>query len=230
MSDFPVIIPARGGSKSIPRKNMAQVGGQTLLGRAIRTSLVTTWRVYVSTEDSSIASYARACGATVIDRPAELATDDVQNDDVYRHAWEWLGRPEVTVALQCTAPLFDAGDVRRCVAAARDGARVAVLAAPFHGVIFEAGGAAINRPNDRPALGRQQMISEQWIFHGAVMAWRDELPTPWHREDITPVPASTPLCLEVDSPEELGLLNAIHDGRLGVGLQPPRPEATPIVD
>ena len=68
------LIPARGGSKGIPRKNLERVGGQTLIGRAVRTCLVSVAsEVYVSTEDAEIAAETRAAGGAVIDRPAELA-------------------------------------------------------------------------------------------------------------------------------------------------------------
>ena len=111
------LIPARGGSKGIPRKNLERVGGQTLIGRAVRTCLVSVAsEVYVSTEDAEIAAETRAAGGAVIDRPAELATDETSTVDVLLHALQAMPQvPDVLVWLQCTAPLMSALDIDGCV-------------------------------------------------------------------------------------------------------------------
>lgn len=83
------VIPARGGSKGVPRKNLIEVGGRTLLDRAVtalRGSGVVD-RVVVSTDDAEIAQEARRAGAEVpFMRPAELARDDVSIMPVIEHA------------------------------------------------------------------------------------------------------------------------------------------------
>ena len=70
------VVPARGGSKGVPRKNLATVGGSTLLARAVRLagSLPEISEVFVSTEDDEIAAEALATGAVVVPRPPELST------------------------------------------------------------------------------------------------------------------------------------------------------------
>lgn len=106
------LIPARGGSKGIPRKNLAPLGGKPLihwtLDSALRAALVS--RVAVSTDDDDIAQVARAAGAGVIPRPTELAGDTAHTDPVLEHALEYLQReeayrPDVILLLQCTSPL-----------------------------------------------------------------------------------------------------------------------------
>lgn len=100
------VIPARGGSKRVPRKNLKPVAGRPLLLHAIEYAMhsVSPMRIMVSTEDPEIASVARDSGAEVIDRPPELATDTAMPADVLFHAlWEvesdsWT--PEIVVALQ----------------------------------------------------------------------------------------------------------------------------------
>ena len=86
------IIPARGGSKRLPRKNLYPVLGVPMIAWAIqacrRARHVTG--VYVSTEDAEIARVAEAQGATVIPRPPELATDEVQKQDAIVHATQAL--------------------------------------------------------------------------------------------------------------------------------------------
>ena len=87
------LIPARGGSKSIPRKNLLQVAGRPLIAYSIAHALGSRHitRAIVSTEDAEIAEVAAACGAEVpFLRPAEFARDDSPDIDVFRHALGWL--------------------------------------------------------------------------------------------------------------------------------------------
>ena len=107
------IIPARGGSKSIPRKNLIPVGGKPLIAYSIelaRMSRLVT-RTIVSTDDPQIADVARAHGGEVpFLRPAEYAQDLSPDIDVFRHALKWLVdhegyRPELVVHLRPTGPV-----------------------------------------------------------------------------------------------------------------------------
>src|SRR5438477_10293856 len=89
------IIPARGGSKGLPGKNLRLLGGTPLIAHTIaaarRASRVD--RVVVSTDDRRIANAARRAGAELpFLRPAELATDTSPTVDAVRHAVEWLER------------------------------------------------------------------------------------------------------------------------------------------
>ena len=102
------LIPARGGSKGIARKNVREIGGKPLLAWSIEHALGSALieRTIVSTEDEEIAGIARAHGAEVLERPAELAADDSTDLDVFRHALGALGEvPEVVVHLRPTSPL-----------------------------------------------------------------------------------------------------------------------------
>lgn len=104
------IIPARGGSKGIPRKNLRNLGGKPLVVWTIEQALATPGLgVYVSTEDAEIAEVARGAGAGVIDRPAELAQDTTATEPVVEHAIDVLTeqgrRPDQVMLLQATSPL-----------------------------------------------------------------------------------------------------------------------------
>ena len=103
MPDTLGLIPARGGSKGIARKNLAPVAGRPLLAWTVeaarRASRLT--RSVVSTDDDEIAA---AAGIDVLRRPPELASDDTPMADVVRHAVDAL-RPEIVVVLQPTSPL-----------------------------------------------------------------------------------------------------------------------------
>jgi len=106
------IVPARGGSKGIPRKNLAPLCGQTLMAwtlAAARDSSELT-RVVVSTDDDDIAREAAAHDTEVILRPAPLAADDTPVLEVLQHVVRDLDQrerycPDVVVLLQPTSPL-----------------------------------------------------------------------------------------------------------------------------
>ncbi|GAB4278712.1 MAG: acylneuraminate cytidylyltransferase family protein [Candidatus Rifleibacteriota bacterium] len=106
------IIPARGGSKGIPRKNLLQLAGKPLIAHSIEQALRSDCidRVIVSSEDNEILETARKFGAdTPFVRPAELAEDHVLDLPVFEHALSWLKEnegyePDLIVHLRPTAP------------------------------------------------------------------------------------------------------------------------------
>lgn len=107
------LVPARGGSKSIPRKNLRMVGGKPLLAHSIAHGLASQRinRVIVTTDSEEIAETARRYGAEVpFLRPAELAQDHSLDIEFHRHALEWLRdnegyAPDLIVNLRPTHPL-----------------------------------------------------------------------------------------------------------------------------
>jgi YrbI family 3-deoxy-D-manno-octulosonate 8-phosphate phosphatase len=138
------VIPARGGSKGVPAKNLAPVGGVPLVARAVRecraSRLVTD--VVVSTDDQAIAAAAREAGAEVVLRPAAIAGDTATSEDAVLHAMdahEALHGSAVDVVLlvQCTSPFIVREDVDGVAAAiVENGADTALTVAPFHGFIW----------------------------------------------------------------------------------------------
>jgi len=130
------IIPARGGSRGIPRKNLRPLCGKPLIAHIIgaaRASGVLD-RVIVSTEDPDIASVAREEGAEVpFSRPANLARDETPTLPVLRHAIGFLEeaegyRPDYVVLLYPTSPLLRPERIREAVLLAREGGLDSVLA------------------------------------------------------------------------------------------------------
>jgi len=113
MTESLAIIPARGGSKGIPGKNIRSFGGYPLIAWSIaaarQSALVT--RLIVSTDDEAIAAVAREYGAeTPFLRPAALAQDDTTDFPVFEHAISWLDehegyRPDIVVQLRPTSPV-----------------------------------------------------------------------------------------------------------------------------
>ncbi len=106
------LIPARGGSKSIPRKNIRPFAGHPLIAYSISAGLAaeTVTRVIVSTDDEEIAAISRRYGAeTPFLRPAEFSEDSTPDLPVFQHALEWLHKnedylPEIVVQLRPTSP------------------------------------------------------------------------------------------------------------------------------
>jgi N-acylneuraminate cytidylyltransferase len=107
------LIPARGGSKGVARKNILSIAGKPLVAYSILQALASKWinRVVVSTDDQEIADVARAWGAEVpFLRPAWCAEDGSPDIDVFRHALEWFAEhegyvPEVIVHLRPPGPV-----------------------------------------------------------------------------------------------------------------------------
>lgn len=117
------IIPARGGSKGIPGKNLREVAGKPLIVWTIDQALAVTGdvRVVVSTDDLAIAEVARAAGADVpFVRPAELSVDTAATEPTVIHALDTLAttgyRPDVVVLLQATSPVRLPGTIDRAIA------------------------------------------------------------------------------------------------------------------
>jgi CMP-N,N'-diacetyllegionaminic acid synthase len=110
------ITPARGGSKSVPRKNIKIIAGKPLIAwtiAAAKQSMLIN-RFVVSTEDLEIASVSREYGAEVLERPAEFATDEADTLEVLKHAVETISC-DVVVLLQATSPVRRAGLIDECV-------------------------------------------------------------------------------------------------------------------
>ncbi|GAA0305510.1 hypothetical protein GCM10010302_50200 [Streptomyces polychromogenes] len=118
------VIPARGGSKGVPGKNTARVGGIPLVARAVRAcrGAPTVTDVVVSTDSGAVAAAARAAGAHVIARPAALCGDTASSEAAVLHAldaFEELNSLTVDVVLlvQCTSPFLTPSDVESVAAA-----------------------------------------------------------------------------------------------------------------
>ncbi|HWH96886.1 MAG TPA: NTP transferase domain-containing protein, partial [Pseudolysinimonas sp.] len=111
------VIPARGGSKGVPGKNLRRVGGMPLIGRAVAAARAASRvdRVVVSTDDDEIAAVAREWGAEVVDRPAALAGDTASSESALMHTLDTLRsrgvETGILVFLQATSPFIDPADL-----------------------------------------------------------------------------------------------------------------------
>jgi N-acylneuraminate cytidylyltransferase len=126
------LIPARGASKRLPRKNVLPFGGEPLLCRSIAAARTARLdRCVVSTDDAEIAEIAVRHGAEVLQRPADLASDTATTESVVRHAIEALGaggRDDLLVTLQPTNPLRPPSLVSDALALMAEGGADSVVA------------------------------------------------------------------------------------------------------
>ena len=114
---FKVIIPARGGSKGVPRKNIRILNGLPLIAYPIQAAQKSTYvsEIYISTDDQEIAEIAKKYGAKIIQRPTKYATDNALDIDVMRHAVEYLSDHDDIIHLRATTPMVQSHIIDRAV-------------------------------------------------------------------------------------------------------------------
>ncbi|MCL6281008.1 MULTISPECIES: acylneuraminate cytidylyltransferase [Streptomyces] len=219
------VIPARGGSKGVPGKNLAEVGGVPLVARAVhacRTARLVS-EVLVSTDDPAIAEAARAAGATTVERPAPLSGDTATSEAAVLHALDTdearHGRlADVVLLVQCTSPFLTADDVDGVTAAVLEGADTAVTAAHFHGFLWRdlatgatpSSGHGVN--HDAAHRPRRQDRPEDLLETGAAYAMRgDGFRAVRHRFfGRTALVRTDPArVLEIDDPHDLARARAL---------------------
>jgi N-acylneuraminate cytidylyltransferase len=176
------IIPARGGSKGIPRKNILPLLDKPLIAYNIEQARLSRQvsRVVVSTDDSEIAAISRQYGAEVVWRPAEISGDSASSESALLHALDHLRQaqgyqPDLLVFLQCTSPLTLAEDIDATVEALlAAGADSALAAIPFHYFIWKTGedGSAEGVNHDRRVRPLRQEREPQYLETGAVYVMR----------------------------------------------------------
>ncbi|SER37644.1 3-deoxy-D-manno-octulosonate 8-phosphate phosphatase, YrbI family [Streptomyces sp. yr375] len=224
------VIPARGGSKGVPAKNLAPVSGVPLVARAVRecraTRLVTD--VVVSTDDQAIAAAAREAGAEVVLRPAAIAGDTATSEAAVLHAMDaheaLHGAPvDVVLLVQCTSPFLVREDVDGVAGAvAEQGADTAVTVAPFHGFVWRhadetdetgaagEGGFGVN--HDKSYRPRRQDRPQDFLETGAAYAmdaagFREHRHRFFGRTEL--VRTDPARVLEIDDPHDLARARAL---------------------
>lgn len=179
------LIPARGGSKGIPRKNIKPLAGKPLLGWTIEVARQagSVDRIVVSTEDDEIAAVARELGAEVpFMRPAALSADDTPGIEPVIHALEQLPEVDWVLLLQPTSPLRAVEDIEGIVQLCleRDApSAVSVTAVDKHPYwMYQRDEQDRLEPMipDQPAITRRQDLPPAYALNGALyLARRDWL-------------------------------------------------------
>jgi CMP-N,N'-diacetyllegionaminic acid synthase len=142
------ITPARGGSKTIPKKNIKEIAGKPLISwtiEAARASTLLTDYV-VSTENKEIAEIAKRCNAQVLDRPRKLSTDKTTTLAVMQDVLQKIPA-DIVVLLQCTSPVREKGLIDKCIKTFLD-KKADSLATGFICNLYEWGGYDNKRRQD----------------------------------------------------------------------------------
>lgn len=176
------VVPARGGSKGIPRKNIRVLAGKPLIAYSIEQALESKFitRVVVSTDDYEIGSVAREWGAEVVWRPKEISGDDAASESALLHALDHLRRteayePDLVVFLQCTSPLTLVQDIDGTIETLlQEEADSALAVVPFHYFLWRRGrnGEALGINHDRRIRMSRQERDPQYLEAGAVYVMR----------------------------------------------------------
>lgn len=220
-------IPARGGSKGIPRKNLALLAGKPLIEYTLEAALASTRidDILLSTDDEEIAACAARCGlATGYRRPAGLAGDDSPMIAAVEHALGWYARergqrPDTLLLLQPTSPLRTTQDIDGAVAAFAAGgadtlASVHALSEhPSECVELQEHGWRYLVPPPAAAARRQDYRGRFCFINGALYLGRTPVLL---RERRFVIPGATQLYevprergIDVDSPLDLALAEAV---------------------
>ncbi len=187
MTETLAVIPARGGSKGLPGKNLRPLAGLPLIEHSIRLAALCPHirRTVVSTDSEEIAAVARAAGGEVLARPAELAGDETPMLPVLRHALEELDpageRYELLLLLDPTSPGRLPGDVARAhelLAAAPEADGVVSVSEPpfnpiWHAVVERDGFMEQLIPEGR-GYGRRQDVPRVFRINAALYLFRTE--------------------------------------------------------
>ena len=215
------IVPARGGSKGVTRKNLQQVGGVPLVIRAVRAAEAASVvdRVIVSSDDEEVLAVAAEAGAETHRRSTKTASDTASSEsaliEVIRD-FELVGTEEVLAFLQCTSPFVRGVDVEAVLGPVLTGdADVSFSAVPFHGYLWDIAPGGTTRPVGHAGNHRQRRQDEspRLLESGAVYAMRIsgllEHGTRFHGRTAA-VLVDPRRAIEIDSLEDLAVARAIE--------------------
>ena len=177
------VIPARGGSKGVPRKNLRKICGRTLIEYAAECAKQISWinAVVLSTDDEEIASHGKSLGLDLPEmRPAELATDHAKSIDVWMHAWlaseKYFNKTfAISVLLEPTSPMRTTEDIENAVSLLIDenlNAVATVSKTPGH-----------YTPHKALQLSKDGTI-EPFLADGLKYTIRQHIPNYYHRNGI----------------------------------------------
>lgn len=184
MSSTVAIIPARGGSKGIPRKNVIDVAGKPLIAWSILQAAAAFEidSVWVTSDDDEILAVAESYGARPIRRPAEISGDRATSESAWLHALDVIeaqGVPvDLVVAMQATSPLREASDLDGGVRALREKGYDSLLSVAEVEDFFmwrvAADGNAESVNYDYRDRKRRQQIEKRYLENGSFYVFRPE--------------------------------------------------------
>jgi len=216
------LIPARGGSKGVPRKNIREVGGRPLIAWTIEAAQRSAYidRVVLSSEDPEIIETARRWGCEIpFARPAELAEDHTPGIDPVLHALSLLPGYDLVVLLQPTSPMRTTEDIDRCIERCVEEGKNACVSvtesakSPYW--MYRMRTDDTLAPILEPTQGqRRQDLPVVYALNGAVYVAR----VPWLTENRTFVTPETVAyvmpperSLDIDTPIDLTVLTVLME-------------------
>ncbi len=211
------VIPARGGSKRIPGKNIREFCGKPMIAWSIEAALASRCfdDVMVSTDDQGIGEVARRFGASVpFVRPASLSDDYTGTLPVIRHAVEWFTEAGHFVDLACciyaTAPFVSAQDIQAGMQKLLENScdfafSVTSYAFPIQRALRMVDGGRVEMLNPSEFATRSQDLEEAWhdagqFYWGTATAWREERVIFSRKSVGVPIPRYR--VQDVDTPED----------------------------
>lgn len=177
-----IVIPARGGSRGVPRKNALPIGGKPLVVHAITAALRAkrVSRVVVSTDDPEIGALSQRAGAEVVWRPIEISGSSATSEGAVIHVLKTLAsrdnyRPDLVMLMQCTTPMTQPEDLDGAIETLfRRDADSCFTAVPFRRFLWreDAAGSAIGINHDGKERVRRQDLAPQVLENGAAYVMR----------------------------------------------------------
>lgn len=218
------IIPARGGSKGIPLKNIQPIGGVPLISRTIRAALDSKYisAVYVSTDSELIANVAREEGAEIIVRPADISGDAASSESALLYSLEKINiSSDFLVFLQCTSPFTTSHHIDKCIESIinldADSCLATVSNHRFLWKNLENNDGVVGINHDGRNRKRRQDLDPEFMETGAVYVMRTNKfikeKTRFCGKVVNCNFDDESLAFEIDSPFELLVARAIDQSR-----------------
>ncbi len=176
------IIPARGGSKGIPGKNIYPVNGKPLIAYTIEAALASklVTKTIVSSDDDEILKISVEFGAIALKRPKELAQDTSSSEEAIQHVLNWLIDQseiyDIMVLLQPTSPLRDVTDIDNAINLLLENNASGVISVtnigvkPFKSYYINPSGFLVGVHNDKAPNMRRQDLPDAFLANGAIYA------------------------------------------------------------
>lgn len=228
------VIPARGGSKRVQKKNVREIGGKPLIAHAIEqaSEAESIDETIVSTDDDKIAATAKEYGGTVpFERPAELATDEAKSPPVIKHALDWIEStgesPSIVVMLQVTTPLRTAEDIDRAIDELRSNPEAGSVVSitefdvpPYWAIEYDENGTLSEHFNRgvlwTDDIPRSQDFETLYYPNGAVFAARTDVfkdETSFYTENTVGYEMPPERSIDIDEPFDLKIARQAYHAR-----------------
>lgn len=218
-----VVIPARGGSKGIPHKNIVSLSGKPLIAYSIEQARATSeiTRIIVSTDDAIIAEVAQQYGAEVVWRPAEISDDKSSSESALLHVLNFLRdtkhyEPDLVVFLQATSPMRRPDDIQNALdTLKREEADSLLSVTPFHGFLWRKTSEGIDSFSyDYRSRQMRQDAPEDFVENGSIYIFKPDILRTHHNRlggKIAVYPMRSLDSFQIDDPQDITLIERLME-------------------